>query len=86
MAFYSFRVGPYSRSIYLDGAKTFADITTDYWAPVKQYAATNFTYAQIDNAYGSGYISLADYNETVALKELIEPRPVLLTKAAEPLV
>lgn len=76
--FYSFRVGPYARSIYLDGTKTFDTITTDYWEPVTTYASVNFTYNQIDLAVANGFITQAKYDETIALKLLIEPRPALV--------
>lgn len=79
MAYYSFRIGPYARSIYLDGTKTFAQVAVEsslYAPAIKEYAANNFTYYQIDLALTNGYISQQEYDETIALKAVIEPRPV----------
>lgn len=72
--FYQFRVGGYARTIYLDGNMTMGDLTTDYVQPVKEYAAKNFYYGQIDLALTSGYINQDVYDKTIALKILIEPR------------
>ena len=65
MAVYSFRVGPYSRAIYLDGTKKFSDISLDYHQPVKEYAAKNFTKDQLDNALNQGWITEQQYNDTL---------------------
>lgn len=77
MAFYSFRVGPYERSIYLDGTKTFEMAEAEspqYTQAIKERAAVDFTYSQIDTALAKGYINQAQYDDTIALKTLIEPR------------
>lgn len=68
---YSFRVGPYARSIYLDGTLTFQQIATEYWQPVKTYAATNFTQNQIDNALAQSYITQQEYDDTMAIKNAL---------------
>lgn len=68
MTVYNFRIGPYARSIYLDGTKTFADIPAEYDAPVTDYAARNFTSSQLDNALANNYITQEKYDETVALE------------------
>lgn len=87
MAFYTFKVGPYARSIYLDGAITFESLEASYQLPIKQRAAKDFTYSQIDNAYAKGYINQSQYDETIVLKLLIEPRPLVsLDKVEEPIV
>jgi hypothetical protein len=77
---YSFLVGPYARQIYLDGTKTMASLTAEYVQPVKEYAAKNFTYAQIDDALAAGRIDQQTYNDTIALKALIEPRPAAVAE------
>jgi len=75
--FYTWRVGTYSRMIYLDGTRTFEVVALDsplYDQAIKEYAATNFSYNQIDTAIAQGYINQTQYDETIALKLLIEPR------------
>jgi hypothetical protein len=67
MAVYSFRVGPYARSIFLYGTTSFPLIPTEYHQPVKQYASDNFTQWQIDEALRKGYISQQEYDETILL-------------------
>lgn len=67
MAVYSFRVGPYARSIYLYGSESFATTPIEYHQPVKEYAAKNFTQYQIDQALANGYITQQEYDETVLL-------------------
>jgi hypothetical protein len=67
MAVYSFRVGPFARSIYLYGTTTFPAIPTEYHQPVKQYASDNFTPYQIDEALRKGYITQQEYDDTVIL-------------------
>lgn len=67
MAVYSFRVGPYARSIYLYGSESFVTIPTEYHQPVKEYAAQNFTPYQIDQALANGYITQQEYDETILL-------------------
>jgi len=77
MAFYQWRIGGYTRQIYLDGTTTFevaiaADIR--YEQAIKEYAAKNFYYGQIDDAFTKLYITQTVYDETIALKTAIEPR------------
>lgn len=70
---YSFKVGPYARKIYLYGTERFtardgyAGIPEEYWQPVKQYAAGNFTQSQIDYALSKAWINQQEYDDTVAL-------------------
>lgn len=64
---YQSLVVAYSKAIYLNGTKRFADILPDYVTPVKQYAATNFTSAQIDNALAQEWINQQEYADTIAL-------------------
>jgi hypothetical protein len=58
----------YAQAIYLDGTKKFSEIRPEYVEAVKQYAATNYTQAQLDNALAQGYITQTEYNETIAYK------------------
>jgi len=67
MAVYSFRIGPYARSIYLYGSSNFAATPLEYHQPVKQYASDNFTPNQIDEALAKGFITQQEYDETVIL-------------------
>lgn len=60
----------YSQAIYLDGTKKFSEIRPEYVEPVKQYAATNYTQEQIDNALAVGYISQQEYDETMSYKTI----------------
>jgi hypothetical protein len=64
---YSFKVGPYARSIYLYGSLRFSDIPVEYYQPVKQYAATKFQLDQINQALALNYISQQEYDETILL-------------------
>lgn len=64
---YSFKVGPYARSIYLYGTQSFSTIPVEYHQPVKQYASDNFTQWQIDEALKKGYITQQEYDETILL-------------------
>jgi hypothetical protein len=68
MAIYSFRTSSYARDIYLYGNRRLADIPLEYHEPVKQYAATNFTHEQIDNALAKNFISQEEYDQTMAYK------------------
>lgn len=80
--FYTFRIGPYARQIYLDGNRTFVQIAAEdpkYPPAVKDYASKNFSHSQIDNALTLGHISQQEYDETIALKELITPRTSKVT-------
>ena len=88
MPFYTFRVGTYSRCIYLDGTRTFENAMAEdaqYEQAIMNYASVKFTYGQIDNAIANGYISQEHYDATIELKLLIEPRPLSL-KVEEPTV
>jgi hypothetical protein len=66
MTVYSFRVGPYARDIYLYGKQRLENIPAEYYTPVEQYAADNFTRSQIDNALAVTWITQQQYDETVA--------------------
>jgi chaperonin GroEL (HSP60 family) len=62
------RVRGYATSIYLDGTTTFTIIATDFHQEVKQYAATNFTLVQIEDALELGWITQQEYEDTMALR------------------
>jgi len=64
---YSFRVGPYARSIYLYGSTKFVLIPEEYHVPVKQYASDNFTLWQIDEALRKAFITQQEYDDTILL-------------------
>jgi hypothetical protein len=76
MAIYSFRTSTYARSIYLYGTERltardgYNGVPAEYYTPVEQYAAANYRLDQIDNALAQGWISQAEYEETVAFKSL----------------
>lgn len=74
MTVYTFRVGPYTRQIYLDGNRTFEQCGAEYRQPIIQYAAKNLFYLQIDEALSKGLIDQATYDQTIAIKATIEPR------------
>ena len=65
---YAFRTSTYARDIYLYGNRTFAQIPAEYVQPVKQYAASTFTDAQIANALTNGWITQTECDDTMALR------------------
>lgn len=70
MTIYSFRTSTYARNIYLYGTYSFTELQAnnpDYVLPVKQYAATNYTREQIDNALTQGWITQQEYDDTIVL-------------------
>lgn len=69
----SFLVGSYARDIYLYGNRTFPSIKPDYVQPVKQYAATTYSYEAVDNALARGWITESEHADTTSL---MPPRPV----------
>jgi hypothetical protein len=68
LAIYQSLVIAYAKAIYLDGTKKFSEIRPEYVEPVKQYAATNYTNEQIQNALTMGYITQQEYDDTIAYK------------------
>lgn len=68
MAIYQSLVIAYARAIYLDGTKKFSQIRAEYVEPVKQYAASNYTQEQLDNALAQGFITQQEYDETLAYR------------------
>jgi hypothetical protein len=61
-----FRTSSYARSIYSLGTLTLTAIPAEYYIPVEQYAAANYTTSQIDNALAQGWITQDQYDETMA--------------------
>ncbi|WP_145412535.1 hypothetical protein [Paenibacillus xylanexedens] len=55
----------YSTAIYRHGTKTFPDIMTAYVVPVKDYASSTYTKADIDRALANGWITEVEYAETI---------------------
>lgn len=68
MPIYASLTAAYAKAIYIDGTKRFPEIRQEYVPYVKQYAADNYTLAQIDNALSKGWITQAEYDETIALR------------------
>jgi hypothetical protein len=68
MPIYQSLTAAYAKAIYIDGTKRFSDIRSEYVEPVKQYAAANYTLAQIDNALAQGWITQDEYNQTIAYR------------------
>lgn len=78
---YPFRTSAYARAIYIYGTNRFTvrdgynGIPAEYYVPVQQYVATNFTvepYAtednrtkQLDITLSNDWINQTEYNETV---------------------
>ena len=76
---YSFRVGPYARSIYLYGTTRFSLIPEEYHQPVKQYASDSFLQWEIDEALRKGFITQREYDDTIILID----EPVVLPMAVK---
>lgn len=66
MAINSLLTKAYAVNIYKYGNRTFETIPTEYNEPVKQYAGTNLTLQEIDNALEKGYITEKEYTDTLA--------------------
>lgn len=58
----------YSTAIYRHGTKSFPDIMSAYVAPVKEYASTTYSKADIDRALVNGWITDDEYAETAGGK------------------
>lgn len=66
---YLFRTIPYTNSIYIFGKMTFAQLEQEYpeyVIEVKKYAANNLSQQQLDTALSEGYITQAEYDDTIA--------------------
>lgn len=56
----------YAVNIYKYGNRTFSTIPVEYNEPVKVHAANTFTLNEIDNALVEKYITVEEYNDTLA--------------------
>lgn len=63
---YPILVKAYAVNIYKYGNRKFESIPVEYHEPVKQYAGTNLTLQEIDNALAKEYITEQEYTETLA--------------------
>lgn len=68
---YASLTAAYAKAIYIDGTKRFSEIRPEYVEPVKQYAATNYSTEQIQNALNQGWITQQEYDDTMAYKTTI---------------
>ncbi|TCJ01602.1 hypothetical protein [Cytobacillus praedii] len=62
----------YAVCVYVYGTRKFETVVADYHEPVKQYAAGTYTLEQIDNALVKGYITEAEYIETMKYTKVEE--------------
>lgn len=71
MAIYEFRTSTFARNIYHFGVERltardgFGGVPAEYYIPVEQWAAANYTLADFDNALAQGWINQQEYDETV---------------------
>lgn len=68
MAINSLLIRGYATNIYVYGNRSFATIPAEYHEPVKKHAAQTYTLDQIDNAFEKGWITEAEYNDTLNYK------------------
>lgn len=67
-----FRTSTYAMAIYWWGTNRltardgFSGVANGYYTPVQQYAANNFTRADIDEAFSNGWLNQQEYDETIA--------------------
>ncbi|MCS5499795.1 hypothetical protein NY607_01590 [Lysinibacillus sp. A4] len=59
-------VRQYAVCVYVHGTRKFDTVVADYHEPVKRYAAENYTFEQIDNAFVKGHITEMEYQQTIA--------------------
>jgi uncharacterized protein (UPF0303 family) len=62
----SFMVSTYAMEIYIQGTNTLTAIPSSYYIPVEEYAATNYTGIQIEQAWSNGWITAQQYQETMS--------------------
>lgn len=62
----------YAVCVFVYGTRKFETVVADYHEPVKQYAAKNYTLEQIDNSLVKGYVTEAEYQETIAYTNPVE--------------
>jgi len=66
MAVINLLVKQYAVCVYVYGTRKFDTVVADYHAPVKKFAADNYTLEQIDNALVKGYVTESEYQETIS--------------------
>jgi hypothetical protein len=70
----AFRVQTYARAIFVYGTNRltardgYPGVADGYYVPVEQYAAVTYTQDQLDLALASGWITQAEYDETMTYK------------------
>jgi hypothetical protein len=79
MAVYTFKANSYAMKIYLYGSERltardgFAGVSAEYYIPVQQSAAKNFTLIETDNALANGWINQQEYDETISYRTADSP-------------
>lgn len=72
MAVIQILVKQYAVCVYIYGTRTIESVAEGYKEAVKEYAAVNYTLAQIDNALVKGYVTEKEYQETIAYTNPVE--------------
>lgn len=72
MAIIQMLVRQYAVCVYVHGTRSFETVVADYHEPVKKYAAENYTLEQIDRAFVNGYITEAEYQQTITYTKPLE--------------
>lgn len=79
MAILSFLAKSYAQNVFVYGNRTFEGVPTEYHKPAKDHAAAAYSVEVIKNAFDKGYITEAEYVETMQIKtpgwELPKPEP-----------
>lgn len=76
MTIYSFRTRTFAQNIYLYGdisGTRLTNIPGEYYIPVEQHAAGNYTPSQILNALTKGWITQQEYEETTGYRTDTSP-------------
>lgn len=74
MAIYEFRTKTYANAIFVFGTNRltardgYPGVAPDYYTPVEQYAAANYTQEQIEVALASGWINEQEYQEVMSYR------------------
>lgn len=73
MAVINLLVKQYAVCIYINGTRKISTVAAGYVEPVKEYAAETYTLAQIDNALVKGFVTEAEYTDTIAYSMPVVP-------------
>ncbi|MBH0159891.1 hypothetical protein [Fictibacillus sp. 26RED30] len=79
MAVYTFKANSYAMKVYLYGSERltardgFAGVPSEYYVPVEQSAAKNFTLIETDKALANGWITQQEYDETISYRTETSP-------------